>query len=101
LIGRGWELGDDAAGFFGELAGAVLGSLDSMMLVEELQNFAEWDLIVIAVGEDGLYQFALFGVGGFERVDQGSVTFPSRRSLPTGLPRIFSREVKSRISSIS
>src|ERR1700676_3151393 len=45
------------------------------MPVKDVENFAEGDLIVIAIRQNCLHQFALLGVGNLESVDQGQCDF--------------------------
>ena len=59
LIRRFRELADDLAGFFGERLGAFLRALDPVMAVEDVENLAERNLIVVAVGQHGFDQLAL------------------------------------------
>ena len=46
----------------------MLRAFDGFMARENLQDFAEGYLIVVAVGQDGFHQRALLRIGRFQRV---------------------------------
>src|SRR5579859_349731 len=54
LIGRFRKLGDDGASFLRERFGALLRPLNAAMAIQYVQNLAERNLVVIAVGQDRL-----------------------------------------------
>ena len=61
-----------------------------MVLVEDLQNFSERDLVVVAASaRNGLDEFAFFGVGGLLRIDQGQRYFAFAQIVADGLAEDF------------
>ena len=86
IVGRGWGFGLHE---FMDQTGAFLGPLDSFVLIKDVQNFAEGNLVVIAVGKNGFDQLAFFGVGGFERIDERQSYFAFAQIVADGLAEYF------------
>src|SRR5258708_26670802 len=89
LIGRFRKLGDNGASFLTEGFGALLRPLDAAMAIQDVQDVAERNLVVIAVGEDGLNQLALLGVRGLERVNERKRDLPLAQIVAHRLTQDF------------
>ena len=67
----------------------LLGTLDGIVPVQDVQDLGEGHLIVVAIGKHSLHQAALFRLGRFQGVDQRQRDFAFAQVVADRLAQNF------------
>src|SRR5690242_13382394 len=89
LVRRVRKSADDLASFFREHPGPLSRPLHASVAMQDVQNFSERNLIVVAVSEHGFHQLALLRLGGFQSVDERQRDFALAQIVAHGFAQDF------------